>query len=329
LFSHKNKQINFKGVTMKALFTSIPGSLRIRLFTISFVSLFVLTINFNLYSQTPQYFNANSGGEGNFLPFGSMSAPGYKTHWLIGPGEYIQPSPAPRGDITKLYIYMSTSGTGTYTNLTIMMGQAAITSFPPGIYNGTLDTVYFRASESLSSVINTWLIFTLDTSFSYDPAESLIIVVSHCGVSGNGMNLWQIEGTTGIFRRHNIPGNSSCVFINSSRDTRILQNGIDISPPVGIVSNNNELPVSFKLEQNYPNPFNPVTNISFTLPQLGIVELRVFNSLGIEVAALLNSFMNAGNYSVSFDASGLPSGVYFYTLSVNNFSETKKMLMIK
>lgn len=314
---------------MKALFTSIPGSLRIRLFTVSFVSFFVLSITSNLYSQTPQHFNANSGGIGNSLPFGSLAASGYKTQWLIGPGEYIQPTPAPTGNITKFYIYMSTSGTGTYTNLTIKMGQAVITSFPPGIYTGTLDTVYFRASESLSSVINTWLIFTLDTSFSYDPAESLIIEVSHCGISGNGMSLWQITGTTGIFRRNNNTGTPSCVFTYSSQDTRTLMNGIDISPPVGIVSNNNEVPALFNLEQNYPNPFNPVTNISFALPHHGNVELRVFNSLGMEVAALLNSFMNAGNYTVSFDASELPSGVYFYNIRAGDFNDTKKMMLIK
>jgi hypothetical protein len=314
---------------MKALFTSIPGSLRIRLFTVSFVSLFVLTFTLNLYTQTPQYYNANSGGIGNSLPFGSLAASGYKTQWLIGPGEYIQPSPAPPGDITKLYIYMSTSGTGTYTNLTIMIGQTAITSFPPGIYTGTLDTVYFRASESLSSVINTWMSFTLDTSFSYDPAMSLVIEASHCGVSGNGMSLWQIAGTTGIFRRNNNPGTPSCVFTYSSQDTRTLMNGIDVSPPVGIASNNNENPFLYKLEQNYPNPFNPVTNISFALPQQGHVELKVFNSLGMEVASLLNSFMNAGNHTVSFDASKLSSGVYFYTMSVSDFRDTKKMIVLK
>lgn len=314
---------------MKALFTSIPGSLRIRLFTNSFVLLFVLGISCNLYSQTPQYFNANAGGIGNSLPFGSLAASGYKSQWLIGPGEYIQPSPAPPGDITKLYIYMSSSGSGTYTNLTIMMGQAAITSFPPGMYTGTLDTVYFNASASLSSVINTWMSFTLDTTFSYDPAMSLIIDISHCGISGNGMSLWQLAGTTGIFRRNNNTGTPSCVFTYSSQDTRTLMNGIDISPPVGIVSNNNELPASFKLEQNYPNPFNPVTNIVFTLPEQGYVELKVFNSLGMEVASIVNNYMNAGNYSVSFDASELPSGVYFYNIRAGNFNDTKKMMLIK
>lgn len=292
------------------------------------VLFFIPLLLSTLYAQVPQYYNANSGGIGNLLPFGSLAASGYKCQWLIAAGEYNQPGPAPAGEITKLYINMSTSGTGTYTNLVIKMGQAPITSLPAGLYAGTLDTVYFRASIPLSSTINTWLVFTLDSTFSYNPAEGIIIDISHCGVSGNGMNVWQTAGTAGIFRRNPIPGSPSCVFTYSSQDTRILQNGVDISPPVGIV-NNNEVPKVYTLGQNYPNPFNPVTTINFDIPSSGYVDLKVYNSLGMEVAALANSFMPAGKYEQIFDATELASGVYYYTIRVNDFRDTKKMLLIK
>jgi hypothetical protein len=189
----------------------------------------------------PQYYNANSGGIGNSLPFGSLAINGYKTQWLIGPGEYIQPSPAPAGNITKLYIWMSTSGSGTYTQLTIKMGQTALTTFPTGtIYAGQLDTVYYNIAGALSSTTNTWMSITLTRPFLYNPAQSLVIEVSHCGFSGSGMNVWQTQGTTGIIRRNNIPGTTACVFTYSSQDTRILQNGIDIAPviPNGWVGQN-------------------------------------------------------------------------------------------
>src|SRR4030095_8583562 len=113
---------------------------------------------------------------------------GYKVQWLIGPGEYNQPTNAPAGNITKYYIYMSTAGSGTYSNLTIKMGQASITSFT-GEYMGQLDTVYFRSSVSLSSSTNAWLLFTLDRPFNYNPTQSLIIQVSQCGFTGGGMNV--------------------------------------------------------------------------------------------------------------------------------------------
>ncbi len=89
------------------------------------------------------------------------------------------------------------------------------------------------------------------------------------------------------------------------------------------------IPDEFTLNQNYPNPFNPATTIRFDLPQSGNVVLSVFNLLGQEVATLVNARMNAGKHVVSFDASRLTSGVYFYTLSSGNFVATKKMILMK
>jgi hypothetical protein len=87
---------------------------------------------------------------------------------------------------------------------------------------------------------------------------------------------------------------------------------------------------SFNLDQNYPNPFNPSTKISFSLPETGIVNLNVYNVLGQKVASLLNSEnMSAGNHSVSFNASNLSSGVYFYSLKAGNNVITKKMMLVK
>lgn len=91
-----------------------------------------------------------------------------------------------------------------------------------------------------------------------------------------------------------------------------------------------EIPTSFSLSQNYPNPFNPSTNISFEIPSKQKISLIIYNILGRSVAVLLNDVLSAGNYNYAFDASNLPSGVYFYKLSVGNeFSQTKKMLLIK
>ncbi len=91
----------------------------------------------------------------------------------------------------------------------------------------------------------------------------------------------------------------------------------------------NALPEGFVLEQNYPNPFNPSTTINFSIPESGLVTLKVFNMLGQEVAELVNSFKSAGSYSASFDAANLPTGLYVYTIRVDNYTATKKMLLIK
>lgn len=85
----------------------------------------------------------------------------------------------------------------------------------------------------------------------------------------------------------------------------------------------------FSLEQNFPNPFNPSTTISFSIPEEEFVSLKLINSLGEEVAELINEEKPAGNYSASFDASSLSSGIYFYSLTAGSFIESKKMIYLK
>jgi hypothetical protein len=91
----------------------------------------------------------------------------------------------------------------------------------------------------------------------------------------------------------------------------------------------NTLPARFTLNNNYPNPFNPSTIISFSLPINSQVHLEVYNILGQKVADLINRQMNAGNYSITFNADKLSSGVYLYRLETNNFTATKKMILAK
>jgi len=83
------------------------------------------------------------------------------------------------------------------------------------------------------------------------------------------------------------------------------------------------------LSQNYPNPFNPTTSITYSVPSTQNVELVVYNTLGKEVATLVNEVKSSGQYNVTFNANELPSGVYFYTLNTDAQSLTRKMMLIK
>jgi hypothetical protein len=91
----------------------------------------------------------------------------------------------------------------------------------------------------------------------------------------------------------------------------------------------NTTPVNFKLSQNYPNPFNPATTINFDIPVNGDVTLQVFDLSGREIDVLVNEFRTEGTYSVNFNGESYSSGVYFYRLTVNNFTDTKKMILVK
>jgi hypothetical protein len=88
-------------------------------------------------------------------------------------------------------------------------------------------------------------------------------------------------------------------------------------------------PEKFELSQNYPNPFNPSTSIKYQIAVSSPVSIKIYDVLGNEVATLLNGVKPAGNYEVTFDASSLSSGTYFYRLQAGSFVETKKMLLIK
>jgi hypothetical protein len=100
--------------------------------------------------------------------------------------------------------------------------------------------------------------------------------------------------------------------------------------PLGIIPISGSLPKEFKLNQNYPNPFNPVTKIAFSIPKAGNITLKVFDVLGKEVANLVNNtFVKAGTYESEFNASNLSSGLYFYRLITDNFTDTKKMILTK
>ena len=87
--------------------------------------------------------------------------------------------------------------------------------------------------------------------------------------------------------------------------------------------------IKFDLSQNFPNPFNPGTEIKYSIPQSGLITIKVFNLLGTEVAVLVNKEETAGEHTAEFDASNLPSGVYLYRIQSGNYSLTKKMILLK
>ncbi len=97
----------------------------------------------------------------------------------------------------------------------------------------------------------------------------------------------------------------------------------------GISHTGNEIPQTYQLFQNYPNPFNPSTVIYYSVPKQTLVNLKVYDVLGREVASLVNAVKLAGDYQVTFDASNFPSGVYYYRINAGDYTDVKKMILIK
>ena len=90
----------------------------------------------------------------------------------------------------------------------------------------------------------------------------------------------------------------------------------------------------FELLQNYPNPFNPITTIEYSIPDIGtskefLIQLKVYDIIGCEVATIINQNQNPGVHKISFDATNLSSGIYYYQLTCESFIQTKKMILLK
>ncbi|HMR40108.1 MAG TPA: S8 family serine peptidase [Ignavibacteria bacterium] len=112
---------------------------------------------------------------------------------------------------------------------------------------------------------------------------------------------------------------------------RLLRGAMDFvgQTSTSVSELNSQLPDDYSLSQNYPNPFNPVTTINFSIPKQGNVTLKVYDIAGKEIMTLVNDQRSAGNYKVSFDGVNLSSGAYFYRIESGNFSQVKRMILLK
>jgi hypothetical protein len=191
---------------------------------------FVLILFFavNLTAQTPQYYNYNNvGASSNTFPFGQTA--GKAVQWLFLAGDFNQPAPLPPGNqITKVWYFITTGGTRTFTDLTILMAQDTIVTLTTGaFYSGTMDTVYHKASVTLTGPTNGWMSITLDTPYPYDPTKSLIVMTGQCASTGSGMYVRQ-NVLPNIRRVWSVGG---CPFAPyAGGDGSTLNFGVDVEP---------------------------------------------------------------------------------------------------
>jgi hypothetical protein len=511
-----------------------------------FLALIIISLlTLDIFSQ-PQYYNYNTTGTNNAFPLNNNPATGKTIQALYLPGAFSNPTPAPSGNITKLYLQAATAGNATYTSLTIKMGLTTDVDLPTGAwYTGTMTTVYNQTNANLTSTAGAFFPIVLDVPFNYDPTKSLVVEISQCGFSGTGIGICYSVLVSGTKRSAGPLTALACPHVWGNQNNYTTNAGIDVAPPltpnyavtlpspgvntnyvsipyqasmngfpaltieawlkvgstagpntvlnkgasgfdyqlginaggipffravgvivtavtstitagvwthlavsyngagvvtfykngvpevintsappgsstgemrigrgnndpgsgnieevrlwsvartqgaidsnkckkypssfnnstglkalwhfdnnlvdsvssyngtvmgtitydtvsfpipgancglVGVQQIGNSIPQVYSLMQNYPNPFNPSTSITFTLPKEGFVELTVYDILGRRVGVLVQEPYLAGTYKVEFDAKSLASGVYFYTINVNDFSETKKMLLIK
>lgn len=175
----------------------------------------------------------------------------------------------------------------------------------------TLKELYVRDNPSLTN-INELSTITFVRDLFINDNDSLS---NFCG-------LYPILNEGRLGWKFHVTGN----LLNPTRQ-QIIDNGPCITTDIS--ENRKTIPLSFELHQNYPNPFNPTTTINYSLPQNGHTTLKIFDILGRNVSTLVNQQQTMGTYSIEFDRTNLPSGIYFYQLKINDYSQIKKMILLK
>lgn len=199
-------------------------------------------------------------------------------------------------------------------------------------YNGNSNREDFSADIALDKSGNIYVSgMSIDTTtnfmgrncatIKYNPAGAQQWIQKYNGNGNSNDELYSIAVDTsgGVYVTGYVTG------IGTAADIVTIK----YSQPIGIETISNEVPSEFSLFQNYPNPFNPVTNIKFNILKTGFVSIKVYDILGNEVETLLSENKPAGSYSVSFDGNKLSSGIYFYKINIGDFSDTKRMVLVK
>ncbi len=139
------------------------------------------------------------------------------------------------------------------------------------------------------------------------------------------------NGATSSVKLFDNAGNYIEDFISTGAGNLLTPNAVVIreNNAVSVSGSGNSFINDYILEQNYPNPFNPGTIISFSIPNSGFTQLKIYDALGTEINSLVNEYKQSGNYDIEFNAENLPTGIYFYRLISGNYSDTKKMILLK
>lgn len=216
----------------------------------------------------------------------------------------------------------------TVTYLTYIYRLSAFNAFGQSAYSDTSQVVVpveltsFNASSIDGGVLLEWTTATEINNLGFEIQRNM--------ANGWGtIGFVEGRGTTSEITNYQFFNDLS--EFNSPEKLMYRLKQIDFN---GTYSYSNTVEVEFLVEkyslsQNYPNPFNPSTIISFTLARSSFVTLKIYNILGNEVTTLVNEVIPGGNHQIEFDASGLSSGVYLYTITAGDFAETKKMLLMK
>ena len=237
------------------------------------------------------------------------------------------------GYITHIGFNVVSAASQVMSGFKIKMQNITATSITNFASSGWVTPFAYDGSYSVPGT--GWQMVTLQNPHYYVGGQNLLVEV--CFNNASYTSNTTVNGATAtgrnVHQHSDLSSGDGCTGITAPGTTYTQLPNIRIvinpGPQLGIGQIGNGIPETYALSQNYPNPFNPTTKINFAIPKQGLVSLKVYDVLGREVANLVNEVKTAGNYIVDFDASTFASGVYFYKLDVNGFTDVKRMMLIK
>lgn len=327
------KLTNTSGSTFSALFNSIQSEvnfndvIKYRIFARDNSS------NHNTDSSALNQFtiinqvtiNIGTGTSSSNYPFTTYWMDG-RTQILYLASEITGTSPASAASISKIGFNVITADPGAMNGFNVRIQNTTASTL-----SGYVTSGWTNCYSGTYTVPGTgWQYVELTTPFIWNGTSNLLIEVCYDNTAYtqySPVNASSVANMTyGVYHDNN----TGCTMTDGAAQT--LRPNISlvmagITTGTGNITGN--IPSAYSLSQNYPNPFNPVTRINFDIPKQGLVMMRVYDILGREVKTLINEVKAPGKYSVDFNGTELSSGVYFYKLESNGFTDIKKMFLIK
>lgn len=260
----------------------------------------------------------------------------YTTYWMDG-----------RTDM--LYLASEVSAAGGFAGILTSIGFDVITAdaSPMNGFNvkiqstsattisGFTTTGWTTCYSGTYTVLGTgWQMINLQTPFYWNGTSNILVEVCYNNSSYTQYSPVKATPVTGTYygRYGDLSTGDGCAtttWSSTTAPTGRPNMKMMFQVGTGIGGNENGIPKEFALSQNYPNPFNPVTKINYSVPKQAMVNIKVFDVLGREVATLVSENLKPGYYSVDFNGSSFASGVYFYRMEAGSFTDVKRLMLIK
>ncbi len=266
-----------------------------------------------------------TGSTSSNYPFTTYWMDG-RTQMLFTAAELNAAGAGANSSITKIGFNVITASNQIMSGFNVRFQHTTQTTLTGWVTSGW--TTAFTGSYT---VLGTGLQYIDMTSpyFMYNGTSNLLVEICYDNSSYTSYSTVNSTSAPSMTWGYYTDNTTGCTMTSGSSQSNRPNTCFTMTTLVGTGNQTMVIPDKFELSQNYPNPFNPMTKINFALPKQGLVTLKIYDVLGREIKTLVNEVKQAGSYSVDFNGAEFSSGVYFYKLTSGDFSDIKRMILVK